>query len=132
MASLNRRTLFGATVALGAVAALPAAAAANPHTSGEEAYNYAVREAREINATAARLNRGGYAESEWEAWEARDLRFLTWAENLPLTHDFARAKAIAFKSIYDRNGGVDEFLDDGSTTDCRLVLQVLKCVLGAH
>jgi hypothetical protein len=130
-AHLNRRTLFGATAAM-AVAATPVAARALAPMVSDEAYAYAVREGREINAIVARLNRGGYSDQEWEAWEARDLRFLTWAERLPLTPDFARAKAVAFASIYERNGGVDEFLDPDATTDVRLAFQVVKCLLGTN
>lgn len=130
MEALNRRSLLGAAPAAAAVAmALPALALP---TNGRDAYEYAVREAREIGQITDRMNSRNTTDADWESWEARDTRFLDWAERLPLTPDYARARAVAFSSLYERNGGIDEFLDSTPTTDARLALQIIKCVLGAH
>ena len=127
---LSRRSIFGASAAAVAVAAMPMAVAALPAPlSAGEANAYAERESAAINAIVARLNAGQYSEDVWDAWADRDARFHAWAESLPLAPEFARAKAIAFRTIYARNGGLDEFLDDSATTDNRLALQVIKCIL---
>lgn len=124
---MNRRNLFALAPAAFVAMASPAAA-----TGADDALAYAISESREISLTVARLNNlPGVNEAEWEAWEARDTAFLTWAERLPLTPDFAKAKAIAFRTIYDRGGGLDEFLMEKATTDQRLALQIVKCLLGA-
>lgn len=128
---LSRRHLFGASaVAIAAVALPVAAGAVSFPVSADAAIAYAEQESRAINAIVDRLNAGRFPQEEWDVWEERDTRFLTWAEGLPLTPEYARAKAIAFRTIYDRNGGVNTFLDDMPTTDNRLALQVIKCVLG--
>lgn len=128
---LNRRDLFAASAVV-AVAAVPVAAsgAASFPISGEAATAYAQQEAAAINQIVERLNAGRYPEEEWSAWEQRDNQFMMWAESLPISPDYARAKAIAFRSIYDRNGGLDAFLDHNRTTDSRLALQVVKCMIG--
>lgn len=127
---LSRRHLFAAGAAVVA-ASVPAVANALPAPlSAGEANAYAERESAAINAIVARLNAGNYSEEVWDVWAARDARFHAWAESLPLTPAFARAKAIAFRTIYARNGGLEGFLDDSATTDNRLALQVIKCVLG--
>lgn len=123
---MNRRSLF--SLAPAALVAM-----VNPATAGaDDALAYAISESREISLSVARLNGlPGANDAEWEAWEARDTAFLAWAESLPITPDFAKAKAIAFRTIYDRSGGLDEYLDDEPCTDARRALQVIKCVLGA-
>lgn len=127
---LSRRSMFGVSAAVVA-ASVPFAVNAMPAPlSADEATAYAQRESEAINTLVARLNGGNYPESVWEAWEERDTHFLKWAENLPIGPAYAKAKAIAFSTIYARNGGLDEFLDNNPTTDSRLALQVIKSVLG--
>lgn len=127
---LSRRHLLGVTGAVIAASAPLAVNAMPVPLSAEEATAYAEQEGQAINALVARLNAGNYPESVWDEWEARDARFHKWAEGLPMIPSYAKAKAIAFRTIFDRNGGLDEFLDDTPTTDTRLALQVIKCVLG--
>lgn len=129
MGALNRRHLFAAAPALVVVGfAAPALASAG----ADDALAYAVRESREINAIVARLNSLNCGDDEWDAWVARDNAFMKWAEALPVTPQFAKAKAVAFRTIYDRNGGIDEFCAGEATTDVRLARQIIKCTLGAH
>lgn len=122
MAALDRRALFAIA---SAATLLPAAAMAAPAPTAS-ALSYAVRESAALQKMARGLDWADDAEAE--AWAARDDRFLAWAENLPLTPENAKVKALVFQHIYA--DGVDEFIDGAGTTVERLALQIIKCVLG--
>lgn len=125
MGALNRRTLFGASVAISAAVSLPASA--KPITG----YAEALRELQALRATEVRLNAGKYDDPEWAVWERRHNRFLDAAEALPNTPENARIKALAFKAIY-KDDDFGDFLGDQNTTDHRLALQIIQSLLEVH
>lgn len=126
--ALSRRALVAAT--LPALISPPAFAHTTPvHAqSGEAAFRYAVEESDELFALERQINKGA-PQSVIDSWEQRESAFYRWAEGLPMTGDFARAKAVAFRQIY-RGQGLQQFLAEHfETTDVRLSLQVAMCVL---
>jgi hypothetical protein len=116
--STTRRAVFATTMALGALAALPATAAPDLAT-----------ELQLLRIAQDRLNQHTAAnpapDALWVEWEERHLSLMRRIEALPVTPANAPIKA---KAVFDIIDGDLSALNEQNTTLERLLIQVIRAL----